>query len=920
MWNFLYTIFIFPIYEIISFLFVIFYKITENYGLSAIGLSFAVTILCLPLYVVAEKWQEIERNKVREMAPMVKTIKEVFQGDEQFMILSTYYRQNHYKPLYALRSSFGLLIQIPFFMAAYSFLSNLTALSGKSFLFIHDLSQSDSLFSVFGFGINVLPILMTVINIVAGAIYTKGFSLREKLQIYVMALIFLVLLYDSPSALVLYWTMNNVLSLVKNIFYKLKKPLRALYILCFVLLVPVTVYTFMVLPNQNRKLKILLLAVTACVGLLPVEIKVCKAFFSFFIERVSCNVKSCSKIFFSSAIALWVLVGILVPLNLVASSPRDFSFLEPYSSPLSFVWITGVQAFGFIIVWSTMLYFLFSNKTKALFAYIFNVALWICLLNVFVFRSKLGNVSIWLEFSDLQGFRQSSLSVVTTVASYVLIFALIAFAFKFFDKTFAKVFSKVFSKVFVGKALYLVTVLAFLSMVAMCLLRGFFVQKEYKGIVKEKESSTGENTNTNETLIELSTTGKNVIVVMVDRGLTGFIPAIFEEIEGLSSQYDGFVYYSNAVSFAGSTIFGNPCLAGGYEYTPIEMNKRENETLVDKNNESLKVLPRLFSENGYSVFVSDSAWSDYFWEFIPEIYDEIENVRAVSLEKMNDHCSEEYGFESTPASYILEKNLLRYSLLQVSPPVMRKALYDEAFYRNRLVIDSLTSSLVDYAVLDNLPEYTSFITANDSSAINGTYTSITSNLVHNPFFLQAPDYVPVETVTNYGTSPYAKSSQYHVMAAALKLLGKWFDTLKENGAYDNTRIILVSDHGRNLYSNYDGNVELPNGQSVETYQCLLMVKDFDAHGDLVEDTTFMTNADVPTLATQNLIENAANPYSGKVFSMEGKENGIFVTTSDAWDPVDHGKYVFNIKKNEWLFVHDNIHDSENWTVAVPDFY
>jgi hypothetical protein len=36
---------------------------------------------------------------------------------------------------------------------------------------------------------------MTLINIVSGAIYTKGFPLREKVQLYLMALIFLVLLY-----------------------------------------------------------------------------------------------------------------------------------------------------------------------------------------------------------------------------------------------------------------------------------------------------------------------------------------------------------------------------------------------------------------------------------------------------------------------------------------------------------------------------------------------------------------------------------------------------------------------------------------------------------------------------------------------------------------------------------------------------
>ncbi len=72
---------------------------------------------------------------------------------------------------------------------------------------------------------------MTIINIGSGIIYTKGFPLRDKLQLYGMAGLFLVLLYNSPAGLVYYWILNNIFSLVKNLFYKLKNPLKLLYIL-----------------------------------------------------------------------------------------------------------------------------------------------------------------------------------------------------------------------------------------------------------------------------------------------------------------------------------------------------------------------------------------------------------------------------------------------------------------------------------------------------------------------------------------------------------------------------------------------------------------------------------------------------------------------------------------------------------------
>jgi membrane protein insertase Oxa1/YidC/SpoIIIJ len=170
MLNFLYTIIIYPITQIIEFVFVFAQKVFKETGLSVIAISVAISILCLPLYAVAEKWQQIERDTQKRLKPKIDKIKGVFKGDEQYLILSAYYRQNHYHPVYAMRSTFGLLIQIPFFIAAYAYLSQLEALNGASFLFVRDLGAPDALFHIGAFVVNAFPILMTVINIVAGEI------------------------------------------------------------------------------------------------------------------------------------------------------------------------------------------------------------------------------------------------------------------------------------------------------------------------------------------------------------------------------------------------------------------------------------------------------------------------------------------------------------------------------------------------------------------------------------------------------------------------------------------------------------------------------------------------------------------------------------------------------------------------------
>ena len=214
--HFLYTLIIYPLYALIECIFVLFDKITDNTGISVVGVSIGVTLFCLPLYAVAEKLQEAERKKQKSMQPVLDRIKASFTGDERYMMTTAYYKECHYNPVMALRSMFGLLIQVPFFIAAYTFLSHLPSLQGSSFLFIRDMGLPDALFTIGAFPVNILPVAMTVINIAASAIYTKGFPLKDKAPVYITALIFLVILYPSPAGLVLYWTMNNVLSMVEN--------------------------------------------------------------------------------------------------------------------------------------------------------------------------------------------------------------------------------------------------------------------------------------------------------------------------------------------------------------------------------------------------------------------------------------------------------------------------------------------------------------------------------------------------------------------------------------------------------------------------------------------------------------------------------------------------------------------------------
>ena len=138
-WNVISTLLIGPLKLLFEVIFTIANRLIGNPGLSIIVLSLMMNILVLPLYKRADAMQEEERLIEQKLDRGVRHIKKTFKGDERMMILQTYYRQNNYKPTYVLRGAMSLFLQIPFFIAAYNFLSVLELFNGFSFVPISNL-------------------------------------------------------------------------------------------------------------------------------------------------------------------------------------------------------------------------------------------------------------------------------------------------------------------------------------------------------------------------------------------------------------------------------------------------------------------------------------------------------------------------------------------------------------------------------------------------------------------------------------------------------------------------------------------------------------------------------------------------------------------------------------------------------------
>ncbi len=900
------SLFLGPLKLLFEFIFQYAYNFLENPAWAIVVLSLMMNILVLPLYKRADAMQEEARDIDNKLSKGVTHIKKVFSGDEKMMILQTYYRQNNYKPTDVLKGSVSLLLEIPFFMAAYQFLSNLDVLNGASLGPIKDLGSPDGLLVIGGLAINVLPVLMTLINVISSAIYLKGFPLKTKIQLYAMALFFLVFLYTSPSGLVFYWTLNNLFSLVKTIFYKLKNPKKVLRILLSAVGILGVIFGGFVYNTDSLKRKALI--ITAGVLLqLPLIIHLIKSKLK--TKENHKPVVPNKKLFLAGSVFLTVLVGLLIPSTFIASSPQEFVDITYFYNPLWYLVSTFCLAAGTFLIWLRVFYWLAVPKGKVVFDRLVWIMSGVMLVNYMFFGTKLGVLTSNLQYEKGLDFswKEQLINIAVILAVTVV---------------FCFVVSK-WSKVVTG-----VLLTAIIALGAMSVVNIVTIKTSVDDISLDESSSVVH--------FELSEEGQNVVVLMLDRAMGEYVPYIFNEKPELKDKFDGFTYYSNTISYGGHTNFGAPPLLGGYEYTPVEMNIRDEEALVSKHNEALKVMPVIFNKNGYDVTVCDPPYANY--KGIPDlsIYDDYPEINTyITKGKFNDVA------KSAQAVEYNHRNFFCFSVMKTLPLSLQPTIYDGGSYRKTLstadvsyttqttsglsVANGYKKTFMDsYNVLTNLNTITDISEENKN-----TFMFMSNDTTHEVAILQEPEYIPAYEVDNtqydkehtdrftYNGSTItvntvAQMKHYQSNMAAFIQIGNWLDYLRDNDVYDNTKIILVADHGYSLFQSeaLDFSNKTDDHKAVDFYYPLLMVKDFNAEG-FTTSAEFMTNADVPTLATKDLIENPVNPFTGKAINSSEKtaHKQMVIVSNDHKINKNNGNTFLPAR---WASISDDIWNRDNW--------
>jgi len=195
--------------------------LTSMNGLHSLGLSYGMTIIVITVIVKVLFWPLTQAStrsmkRMQALQPQMKALQEKYKADPKKMNqkLMEFMKENKVSPL---GGCLPILLQIPVFFGFFQMLRSAIELRGASFLWACDLSQPDTVALIFGFPLNPLPLIMGATQIWQMRLTppSPGVDPVQQKMMQYMPLIFVFMLYNFSAGLALYWTVQNLLSILQ---------------------------------------------------------------------------------------------------------------------------------------------------------------------------------------------------------------------------------------------------------------------------------------------------------------------------------------------------------------------------------------------------------------------------------------------------------------------------------------------------------------------------------------------------------------------------------------------------------------------------------------------------------------------------------------------------------------------------------
>ncbi|MEQ1852073.1 MAG: YidC/Oxa1 family insertase periplasmic-domain containing protein [Chthoniobacteraceae bacterium] len=193
------------------------YSWTGSYFLAIILLTIIVKAILWPLQSRANK----NMKKMSALQPEMKRLQEKYKEEpvkfQQEM--GKVWKKAGVNPL---SGCWPIFIQIPIFIGFYNMLGKAVELRHHGFWWVKDLSQPDTVATIAGIPLNPLPLLMAVTMLVQMKVTPQTGDKTQQRIFMFMPLIFIFLCYNFASALALYWTVQNLISIVQLLINRSK--------------------------------------------------------------------------------------------------------------------------------------------------------------------------------------------------------------------------------------------------------------------------------------------------------------------------------------------------------------------------------------------------------------------------------------------------------------------------------------------------------------------------------------------------------------------------------------------------------------------------------------------------------------------------------------------------------------------------
>ena len=179
----------------------------NSYGIAIILLTIAIKLIFFPLSQMSFK----SMKKMKVVQPKLQALKEQYKDNPKKIQQETMalYKKEGVNPL---GGCLPMLIQIPIFIAFYQLLMGSIELRGAEFLWISNLSEPDTILHIGPFPLNILPLVMGASMVWQQKLQPTPDPNQAKMMMF-MPILFTFLFYSMGSGLVLYWLINNVLSI-----------------------------------------------------------------------------------------------------------------------------------------------------------------------------------------------------------------------------------------------------------------------------------------------------------------------------------------------------------------------------------------------------------------------------------------------------------------------------------------------------------------------------------------------------------------------------------------------------------------------------------------------------------------------------------------------------------------------------------